>query len=731
MASEIYPLYILPATHSTTQDAIRFRQLDGSFLDSKKHQPLVWRILETATGRLTQRELAQKLVNDFPDINNNIIEASIEQLLAAGVLVDSIAVSDILHEYTNNPTRFSRHLSAKMVVSHAKSPRLPVKKGNSVKIKPLETSSLAKLQAKRRTVRTFKEDPLDLEELGHILTATYSLPLHSTPSAGALYPLKIYVIVLQGSKNLVPGYYEYDPETHTLVLFDAILDVHRVMYSLNDEELLGSAPVIITIAADMKRNQFKYGNRGYRLLLLEAGHAAQNLQLAATEQQLGCLEYGGFQDQSLRQLFKLTEQGEQHIAPLITLAVGKVASRPLTKPDRTTLIERLREELIGEGKPFDTIGLADFKTIWLRHVFIRALKEDGSYLYGAGGTSESSQTATLKALAEAYERHTSSQVRVDREATAADLIKEDLDWLDPRAIVPLTDDHFGSNGPMEKFSDTLPLQWVKGKYMEDGGAVWAPIDMVYYPLHAERWKRKALCWSSSSGVAAFSDTDTASLKALLELLERHCLMSLWHTRKKPTVIPTRLLPIAWRERVKYWSEEGKNVHVLDISSGYGEVTLKVIIESTSTYPHYINGAASSLVSFEDALAKAFQEVQIAAETIVKTGNTKQLLPKDVKTVTNHGEYYAQASGRDQISWIWQGTKARKLPQPTTTKSQLIHTLNPAVFTLSTQDAPLVVVRVICEKLLPIGFGFGNTHHLHATVKDSTHPDSLNLPHDFA
>jgi len=730
MEHEPRPLYILPATFVPDKDVIRFRRLDGNFLDSHKHHELTWKILELAKGRLTTSELAERLADAFPELDQNVITAAIKQLTAAGILVDSIDVFSTFHRYTNNPALFAGRLTPEQAVRHLNSPRLAVQKGPAKKVRPLKESALATLLENRRTTRSFRNTPITLKEIGHILTAGYSIPLRSTPSAGALYPLKIFVIVPRSSKTVKAGYYEYNPETHELVLFHDSIEANHVMYSLNDEPLLGNASAIIIIAGDSKRNQLKYSGRGYRLLLLEAGQAIQNMQLAATEQQLGCLEYGGFHDEGMSRLLSLNQSDDQRVLPLIALGIGKPAAPHKTQHTTTALIQELKHELLGEENAFETMGTTDLKDFWMRYTFIRAGQSDGDHVYIAGGTAPSTDGATLKALAEAYERHVSGAVRIDLEATPDSLTANKKRWLDPRVVAPLTKDHFGKKGPMQAFTNTSVVQWTKGTALRDTSPVWVPIDLVYYPLHAHTWGRKAFAWSSSSGVAAYTDKKTATRKALLELLERHCLMTLWHSQKRPKVIPTHLLPTYWKEQVGLLKKQKRNVHVLDISSGYGEVTVKVVIESDAVYPHYTNGAASSLISFEDALDKAFQEARLTTETVLHSQPEVALTPEDVKTVAGHGEFYAHADHKSKMTWVWQGERVTRPPKPTVTIEELINLLDPVAIELSPPKAPLYVVRVICETLMPIGFGFGNTHHLHAS-QTSVHPDSLSLPHDFA
>jgi SagB-type dehydrogenase family enzyme len=81
--------------------------------------------------------------------------------------------------------------------------------------------------------------------------------------------------------------------------------------------------MVVVITAVPGRSLWKYGDRGYRYLLLEAGHAAQNLNLAAVEAGLGCCNLGGFFDEELAGLLLVDTEEEM---PLYAVAVGVPAS---------------------------------------------------------------------------------------------------------------------------------------------------------------------------------------------------------------------------------------------------------------------------------------------------------------------------------------------------------------------------------------------------------------------
>jgi SagB-type dehydrogenase family enzyme len=138
------------------------------------------------------------------------------------------------------------------------------------------------------------------------------------PSGGAMYPLEIYIHSSQIS-SLRGGIYHYNPCDHTL---RRIIDGDRtreLSAALVQGRLAREASMLAFITAVPERSTFKYGERGYRFALIEAGHLAQNFVLAATALGLGAVTIGGFLDRAVDEL--LCIDGLDH-GTIYMLAVG-------------------------------------------------------------------------------------------------------------------------------------------------------------------------------------------------------------------------------------------------------------------------------------------------------------------------------------------------------------------------------------------------------------------------
>lgn len=118
------------------------------------------------------------------------------------------------------------------------------------------------------------------------------------PSAGALYPLELYLHTAHCA-DIEAGLYHYNPLRNSLRLLRTGNQTEHIANALVQPEVAQTASVIMLVTAMFGRTIFKYGNRGYRFVYLEAGHVAQNLNLVATAMGLGCLNIGGFRDSEI------------------------------------------------------------------------------------------------------------------------------------------------------------------------------------------------------------------------------------------------------------------------------------------------------------------------------------------------------------------------------------------------------------------------------------------------
>lgn len=179
--------------------------------------------------------------------------------------------------------------------------------------------SLEQTIAKRRSVRIFSSKSLTLKQISQLLWAAQGVTeknysLRSVPSAGALYPLELYIITPEGLMH-------YQPDGHLLeTISKEDLRINLSKASLGQSPVVNAAMDIV-ICAVYERVTRKYSDRGIRYVHMEAGHAAQNIHLMAVSLGLGSVSIGAFNDSDVQKLLKL----DANVKPVYIIPIGNVS----------------------------------------------------------------------------------------------------------------------------------------------------------------------------------------------------------------------------------------------------------------------------------------------------------------------------------------------------------------------------------------------------------------------
>ena len=188
--------------------------------------------------------------------------------------------------------------------------------------RPESSTSVEEALRERRSVRAYAEVPLMLADVGQVLWAAQGVTdergYRTAPSAGALYPLEVYVVA-GNVADFEPGIYHYRPGEHLLVRVgdgDRRADLRA---AAADQAPVGEAPATLVIAAVPERTTRKYGDRGIRYVAMEAGHAAENVYLQAEALDLSTVAIGAFDDDRVREVLMLPE----NMTPLYLMPVGR------------------------------------------------------------------------------------------------------------------------------------------------------------------------------------------------------------------------------------------------------------------------------------------------------------------------------------------------------------------------------------------------------------------------
>jgi len=177
----------------------------------------------------------------------------------------------------------------------------------------------------RRSVRNFTPEPIEKAHLSQLLWASQGISadhmgceLRTAPSAGALYPVETYLSV-QNVEGIEPGIYHYGVQHHELHQLQPGDFRSTVARAALDQDFMATANVVFIWTAVFERSKWKYSQRAYRYVYLDAGHIAQNVALAAVSLGLGSCQIGALYDEEVDSILEI--DGEQESVLYLT-AVG-------------------------------------------------------------------------------------------------------------------------------------------------------------------------------------------------------------------------------------------------------------------------------------------------------------------------------------------------------------------------------------------------------------------------
>lgn len=254
-----------------------------------------------------------------------------------GPMQTEASLSEIFHENTKLTPISSRAYGA-WIGSIARSNMLTTLMSQAFKIYTLmdqvslpSTSpqqQLENLIVNRRSIRHYAGTNISQEELARLLYYSYGITdkrrkFRAVASGGGLYPLEIYAVALKVD-DLEQGIYHYNIEHNCLDVISRGDRLAELKESIWFEDIeIDDAAALFIVTSIFERSTLKYQDRGYRMILMEAGEVAQNMTLIANSLNLGVCLVGGFNDNNLS---KILEIDGSHEAPLLPIVVGRIRS---------------------------------------------------------------------------------------------------------------------------------------------------------------------------------------------------------------------------------------------------------------------------------------------------------------------------------------------------------------------------------------------------------------------
>lgn len=660
-------------------------------------------LLKQCDGRTGHADIVAHLEQSWAANDLKAFMAALEQ---EGVLTDANTVFARLWEFVKLPRRLGGETSAPAIEALTQQAHDDIASERpGMTYHPVEQTPFKALLDRRASTRSFGRETVSLSQIVGMLGAAYGVGAaghRAVPSAGGLYPLQIHLLNLRDTGELLRGIYR----TH--FLHDGRVGLAFVspiaseyLCAWLDPTLVREAHGVFVISGNMPRTAAKYGNRAALLVPLEAGHAAQNILLAAVQAKLGAVELGGFIENTLAPMLRLAPE----ITPLLTLAFGTQANAA----DR---------QLAEQAAPIELRWVSEARTDYALPLHVASARVSQAGEDGADwcwGRDPDAAMACTKAAAEALERHACAHP-----AGLYFARHDELDHaIDPRAVhAYLPAQYARTDFPFAPFEPDGKYLWKDGLDYASGRKVAMLADLVYWGHGAQSGRERPYANTSTSGVAAYPSHQGALERAVLELIERDAFMRVWLGRSVTPTVQLASLPAPVRQRLQALAEIGVAVQVKDFSQGLAPV---VCVFAQNLGWHFTRVATACAFEPEQALHQALAEVETAVALFVPGKERRRIEPEDVATPRDHGDLYTQRRYFRRADFLAAEGPLVALrqvgagmPRNWSALTTLLAAQGKKIlhFDLSFPGAalrqgrePLAIVRAIVPGLVPISFGW--------------------------
>ena len=482
-------------------------------------------------------------------------------------------------------------------------------------------------------------------------------------------------------------------------------------------------PYYCVITLNLKQNIQKYSNRGYNFSMIEVGHNCQNFLLKAVDLGLGALEYANFNTNLLTSILGLNENK----SPIISIVFGakdKLNNKKvLNQNNLANNLSFLKLKTVGEDKitPWVETTLSktqEYYSGYYTSICDITIKQGNKkYIDGAFGYSTNRLESTIKCLAEAYERYSSTEYKLQNYSKAVDL---DAQYLNPNLIYPLHNEFYNNNPIYQKFDPDSQRYFVKGKFLTSNKTVYVPIELIYFPVSNKVLGYKKHIFGNSTGTACHFDEQLALQSCILECIERDAFATSWYSGSGISQILDDDLPNWLIQKKIEWQKLGYKVYILNITKDSLPVVLSIIY-SKDQFPALGTGCACRL-TFEESIESAFLECE---QGFMNWINSKHKIPNDIEPQNisrawHHPALYSQGQNIEYLKPFLE-SKFESIANiyNLQTLESVISKFNFARFDLKipSNKEDLWVIKVISPTLMPLNFGFGNEPFLHSRLNE--------------
>ncbi len=648
-------------------------------------------LVEVCDGNTQMQAIEDDLKNTW-DIT--LIRKLVNELSDLGIIGIANNLGNAIWGAVENPSVFPNELSEKHIAVLVVKAGLRHKKNQPRSVEKTSETNFAKLLNSRQSVRSFTNDTVAFQSIVTMLWSAYGQlqsGSRTTPSAGALYPLRLTLGLMRQTGKLELGVYDIWLGLPGKVGFRLISsDIQKFMRSFVDPEMVEQSNGVIVVSGSFDISAEKYSNRSMLFVTLEAGHVAQNIHLAASELKIGTVEIGGFFDSLLAECLYLPDG----YRPLTTVIFGKENKMQIQEQHRRMEFHWMNPATEKYQLPFA--------------MAVARVSVEGNNTWSSGKAS-SPKLAHIKAKSEAKEWAACGCIP----RLTFDSFENMTNVVDPRSIVAFHPYQYRSKSfPFALFDPSKKYGWTIGQNEMTMSKVSVLADCVYFPYYP---KTQHYAHASSSGVAAHPNRLAAIQNGTLELVERDSFMIAYLAKLNLPTIVDRTLPEFIQVRIQALRAVGFDIHVKDYSLDLAPV---VFVFAQNKNMSYTTCAASCNFDIEEALDHALMEVEASVYQRFVNGAPASMHPDSVQFPNQHGELYEQKKFFQKANFLIKSN--HHIPFKNTGKgtaetwTQLLNIFNEKSWPLITVPMKLKavlggsdglhIIRSIVPGMIPISFG---------------------------
>ena len=705
---------------------------------------LLKNLFDTVDGKREFKTIVDGLSKDF---DRDTIISFLNDLVSRGILVPTKYWISHQWSWVHNPQPYPSDVPPELPLELAKAASDRVQKldPKTKTFRPPKTKFIESLQ-KRGTDREFDHTAMSMDQIVALLYSGYGVldapkqlgkydqrAGRTVPSGGGVYPLEFTWIQWRKTHKLEAGVYQIHFGKSRKVGFKKLSSPPETLFrALLDPTGVASGHGAIVISGNFSHSGAKYGNRSVSYCLMEAGHAAQNIQLCALETGVGVYLLGGYMDERIKRITELPNHD-----PYLVMVVGNQLS-----PKEKSKINK-DYELSFSWVDFNSNSYQPPFYFARTNLFLKKLSSGWCW-----GRDADPLLAYDKAIAESIERLACQLPRNIKRATAGELDR----FIDPGKLVQYSEEQYQRpNFPLAPFNRRKKYDWVRVKHAVTDEPHWVLADQVYFAskpksYYLEKQRKKSelpYTFTSTSGVAAYPTFEGALDRAMVELIERDQFMRTWLGKTPLPKVSLSSIPgelqhriqglngIGWVTQVRVMSQEPIASFLLfsqNTSKGMTRVTAAAGYDPSSALEHGIS-ELESMVTLTD---------QVGDPIPISPENASN--PEDHVNLYSQRRYYKKANQLLRVSETITFSRVKSFCENLNSlqkwltkraRSSYYLDITPQVCLTLSGGSTVKVVRAFIEGMVPISFGYGLEPMLPDGKKRGTQPGkNVLFPHPF-